>query len=49
MTPTKFSAQLRPPENLSGSRYALELTVGAVGDHFAGHYRDTLILSIEPR
>lgn len=44
-----FELFRRPPLTLGGGRYPLELTVGTVGNHFAGRYRDTLIFSIEPR
>lgn len=39
----------RPPERLAGARYPLELTIGTVGERFAGRYRDTLTISIEAR
>jgi hypothetical protein len=39
----------RPPQRLDGLGYPLDLTIGRVGDRFAGRYRDTLTVSIEPR
>ncbi len=39
----------RPPQRLAGIGYPLDLTIGHVGDRFAGRYRDTLTISIEPR